>query len=459
MVKRGTQRPCAAILLACLAFAFVATGPSRAAVAVQQLFTNPDTQDQDDMCIWLHPTDPALSTVITSDKYAGAIFVYDLEGNLLQSLASPFPGNIDVRYGALLGGDCMDVVAFNDRDELALRVYAVDPVTRSLSRIDDGTIMTGSNYGFTLHRGEDGSLYGITGPSAASALLRQFRLFDDGTGQVDGTATGWQFQEGRVEGMVADDATGYVYLAEEDIGIWRVSLTDDTDKVMIAAVGDASGLTADVEGLTIYKGADGTGYLIASSQGSNEFIVYDRLPPHAPLGAFTIDGVGQTDGVDVLNIRLNDQFPQGIFTFHNGQDCCPTQAVRWEEIAAQLGGLTVDTESWHPRDTCGPLLAVSGTELNWTAVAPATSYDVIRGDLQGLHFLAGDYSAAQVDCLENDLEALTLAWGDAPASPGDGFWMLVRGVAPFGNLPWNSFGPALVGSRDDPPTAIGNVCP
>jgi len=62
--------------------------------------------------------------------------------------------------------------------------------------------------------------------------------------------------------------------------------------------------------------------------------------------------VGQTDGVDALNIRLNDQFPQGIFTFHNEQDCCPTQAVRWEEIAAQLGGLMVDTESWRRSATC-----------------------------------------------------------------------------------------------------------
>ena len=448
-----------AAVAVCLLLALTVANPSRAAVTSRQVFSTPGSLDQDDMCIWVHPSDPALSTVITSDKQAGRVFVYDLAGNLLQSIASPFPGNIDVRYGILLGGDCVDLVAFNDRDEQKIRVYAVDPTTRSLSRVDDGTIVTGPNYGFTLHRGEDGSLYGITGPKVFSPRLRQYRLFDDGAGQVSGAITGWQFQGRLVEGMVADDSAGYVFLAEENHGIWRVSTTDDTDKQRIATVGDSSGLTADVEGLTIYKGAGGTGYLIASSQGSDEFIVYDRRPPHAPLGTFSIAGVGQTDGIDVLNLSLNDDFPQGIFTFHNGEACCPVQATRWDEIAAQLGGLLIDTQAWHPRETCGPFLAVSDTELNWTAVDPATSYDLIRGQLEALHVLGGDFSAAQVDCLENDLEALAFSWADTPPTAGGGFWMLVRGVAPFGNLPWNSFGPALSGSRDDPPNAVGNVCP
>jgi len=41
-------------------------------------------------------------------------------------------------------------------------------------------------------------------------------------------------------------------------------------------MGEDGHLTADVEGMAIYRGANGAGYLIVSSQGSSEFMVYER---------------------------------------------------------------------------------------------------------------------------------------------------------------------------------------
>ena len=105
------------------------------------------------------------------------------------------------------------------------------------------------------------------------------------------------------------------------------------------------------------------------------------------------------------------------------------------------------------------MLTVAATDLAWTPVSPASSYDVIRGDLAALHGHGGNFGGMTIECLGDDLPALTLAWAAMPDTAGAGFWILVRGVGPLGNLPWNSFGPALSGSRDDPPTAIGNVCP
>jgi hypothetical protein len=125
---------------------------------------------------------------------------------------------------------------------------------------------------------------------------------------------------------------------------------DDSDKTMIASVGDQSGLQADVEGVTIYYAANSAGYIIASSQGADKFTIIERKPPHHPVGEFGISGVGSTDGIDVLNISLNETFSQGIFTFHNGASCCPVQAVRWEDIASEVGGLIIDTDYFNPRD-------------------------------------------------------------------------------------------------------------
>ncbi|HEX6811273.1 MAG TPA: phytase [Planctomycetota bacterium] len=82
-----------------------------------------------------------------------------------------------------------------------------------------------------------------------------------------------------------------------------------------------SRLTADVEGLAIYYGPGGSGYLIASSQGINTFVVHDRQPPHAYRFTFQIvanttlgiDGVTDCDGIDVLNLGPGSAFPNGVF--------------------------------------------------------------------------------------------------------------------------------------------------
>jgi 3-phytase len=323
---------------------------SIAVVPVVQTYSDGTDGDQDDMCVWVHPTNPALSTIISSDKENGTIYVYDLDGSVIQSFASPQPGNIDVRYGFGLGTSCVDLVALNERTEKKIRVYRVDPATRHLVRVDDGAIATPTgNYGFTLYRHADGRLFAHTGPDGSGSVISQYELVDNGGGQVAGAATGWQFDETTVEGMVGDDETGYIYLTEESGGVWRVSALDDTDKTLIAAVGDASGLTADVEGIAIYHAAGGTGYIIASSQGADKYTVLDRRPPHTPIGEFTLAGVGNSDGIDVLNLALGSQFPTGIFAVHNGADCCPIQAAHWSAVAADLPGLVVDTQSWDPR--------------------------------------------------------------------------------------------------------------
>lgn len=75
----------------------------------------------------------------------------------------------------------------------------------------------------------------------------------------------------------------------------------------------------DIEGLTLYYGADGNGYLIASSQGSDSYAIYDREGNNAYLTSFNIadgaltDGTSVTDGIDVLGFGLGEQFPYGIF--------------------------------------------------------------------------------------------------------------------------------------------------
>lgn len=98
---------------------------------------------------------------------------------------------------------------------------------------------------------------------------------------------------------MADPAHGLLYAGQEDVGIWRlrVELTGPpvlVDKVREfgvpgtyddvtgectpgAAPGyDGTRLAADVECLTLLQVPDGDGYLMASSQGDDTFVLYDR---------------------------------------------------------------------------------------------------------------------------------------------------------------------------------------
>jgi myo-inositol-hexaphosphate 3-phosphohydrolase len=328
--------------------------PAIAPASVQTLSSRirleaPDIDDQDDMCIWVHPSDPTKSTVVTSDKAANRLFVYDLAGEVIQEVQVPgMPGNIDLRYGLPLSGDRVDIVAYNDRDNAKVVVHRIDRTTRQLSRIDDGLIATGPNYGFCLYRSRvNGDCYAFT--TSEDGDVAQYRLEAVGD-RISGTLVRqWSFSS-KTEGCVADDEMAVVYFSQEKRGIWKVDAEPDapTTGVLIAAVGDASGLEEDVEGLTIYYAADGAGYLIASSQGSSDFRVYDRRAPHAFLHSFAVAGLGSTDGIDVTNVNLGPAFPSGLFAAHNGDRVPrPVELSAWEDV-----GLLVDTESWNPR---GPI--------------------------------------------------------------------------------------------------------
>lgn len=308
--------------------------------------------DQDDMCIWIHPSDPTQSTIITSDKDSNFLFIYDLAGNTLQSLPIPgSPGNVDVRYGFPFGNGRIDIVAFNDHADNLIEVYQVDPRSRWLTRIDNGAITSGPSYGFCLYRSPATNKYYALKTHRGHGKILQIELFAEADRVAGRLVREWMVNS-RSESCVCDDETGLAYYAEEDVGIWRIGAEPDAENSpqLIATVGDSSGLTADVEGLTIYYSIEGEGYLLASSQGASKFTIFERQAPHRPVGEFSIKGVNNTDGIDVTNVYLNDEFSQGVFVYAiGGKSPHGVGVTRWDRIADGAGGLIVDAQSWDPR--------------------------------------------------------------------------------------------------------------
>ena|SRR5439155_12100021 len=90
--------------------------------------------------------------------------------------------------------------------------------------------------------------------------VEHYELKDAGNGKVNGTKVRGIKLGSITEGCVADDELGFFYVAEERAGIWKFGAEPDAGETgqLVARMGE-NGLTADVEGLTIYYAAQGRG--------------------------------------------------------------------------------------------------------------------------------------------------------------------------------------------------------
>ena len=322
----------------------------------------PSSEDAaDDAAIWINPTDAARSTFIGTDKSGAGLAVYDLDGNELQYDDTVRPNNVDLRYGFGLGGSTVDLVGFSNRDGSTIGTYAVDRSTGLVQDVSAGTIeLSFSPAGFCFYQPSRGPVYGIV--VGTEGEVEQWELFDNGAGRVDGRLVRGFDVGTETESCTADDLLGDLYVSEEPVGIWKYGAEPgDGDARTLVDSSDGSGhLTADVEGLAIYQTTGGGGYLIASSQGSDEFVVYERRSG-GYLGTFeivdgSVDGVSNTDGIDVTNAPLGSGFERGLFVAQDGDNPGANQnfkLVPWERIANAFDpALEIDTD-FDPRGDGG----------------------------------------------------------------------------------------------------------
>lgn len=293
--------------------------------------------DQDDLCIWRNAKDPARSLIITSDKKANLIAVYTLQGELLQKLSVPKPGNIDLRNNIRSGDENLDVVVVNQRsDGWKLAVFVVNQETLRLERWDRDNLSTGPNYGLCLyHSRVSGLLHAVI--TSELGTIEQYALTIGAKGDVSMKRVR-EWKIGKSEGAVADDELGRLYISEEESGVWELGAEPDQPAPgeLVIRLGE-HGLKPDLEGITLLHRGEHKGYLLLSSQGQSRFFVFERMGSHRYLGDFGIDGVIDTDGIDVTGEPLGEDFPHGLFGCHNAATKrCSVWLVPWEKISKQL---------------------------------------------------------------------------------------------------------------------------
>lgn len=289
----------------------------------------------DDPALWVDPTNSASSLLIGNDKQ-GALVVYNLDGSLRQQITTgtKFWGNVDVRQQTQIGTQSLDVVATMNA---GLRLYTVEPSSRSLRPITDGTgtVPVGGGEGLCLY---DSSITGVLSVFVITRAgrVRQYEIHDsDGDGLLQATLRR-EFQVGsEAEGCLADDDVGAMYVSQEDVGLWRYGAepTAGNARTMVDAVQPSGRLAADVEGVTLVDLPGGGGYVIASAQyvanpKKSYFTVYSRAT-NAYVGAFqivagaTADGCERTDGITAYAGDLGAAYPSGIFVCQDNTNQLP----------------------------------------------------------------------------------------------------------------------------------------
>lgn len=306
----------------------------------------------DDPAIWADPINPANSLVIGTDKKAG-LNLYDMQGRVIQHLPDGKMNNVDLREGFMLGGQPVVLVTASDRTNKAVAIYRLDTEARRLINVADGVQPTGQGdpYGQCMYRSaRTGKTYVFINDS--NGEKRQWELVDAGNGKVRAVRVRDFAFSSQVEGCVADDASGLLFVAEEDVGLWRLSAEPDggSAMTMVALISENPALKDDMEGVGLYDLGGGRGYLVASSQGNDSYAVFRREGDQAYLGSFIVvadgargvDGVSETDGLDVTSRNLGPGFEHGAMVAQDGRNVLPGENqnfkyVPWTSIAEVLG--------------------------------------------------------------------------------------------------------------------------
>lgn len=301
-----------------------------------RLTLDPVQEDADDVAVWIHPTNPGFSLLIGNDKTAaptGGLYVYDLNGRIRQKLLGiDRPNNVDVEYGLRLDGRPVDIAVATERLQRRLRIFAIDPKSRTLRDVSGRTDVfvgeqgeQGAPMGISLYRRpRDGAIFAYVSPKEGptEGYLEVYRLVAS-KGKVDCVPvarTGRFSGQGEIEAIAVDDAAGVVFYADEGHSIRKIAADPDSPQFgkQLAEFGHRF-YQGDREGLAVYDLGDRRGYLLSSNQikGGSEVLVYDRRSPHALLGRLRL-GADDTDGLDCTSRPLPG-FPRGLLAVMNSE--------------------------------------------------------------------------------------------------------------------------------------------
>ena len=323
--------------------------PSPVAIIAPQAQTEPMARQgdaADDPAIWLS-SNPADARILGTNKKQG-LLVYDLQGKQTQLLEVGRLNNVDVRQHIRLGGKQVDLAVATQRDDNSMMLFTIDAegVVAEAGRFPTGLK---SIYGMCLYQPVSGGVEAFLNDK--DGTFQQYRIGLDGDAFTAKLLRSFKVAT-QPEGCVADDANARLFLGEETRGVWTTSADAAKADALSMVLPVGQHLTADVEGMAIYRkagSAPGTGYLVVSSQGDSSYVVLDAQAPYKVRGRFKvgfnlpagIDGTSETDGLDVTSANLGGAYAQGMLVIQDGYKRLPDgpqnfKYVAWADVAKAL---------------------------------------------------------------------------------------------------------------------------
>ncbi len=246
------------------------------------------------------------------------------------------PNNIDVGYGFPLGRTRIDLAVATERYANRLRIFRIDPDRRRLVDITDPE-------GSRVFRGEQGerampmgiALYQNPATGGLDAIvsrkagppqgyLHQYRLVPMRGGRV-----GVQFVRAfgafsgkeEIEAIAVDSELGYVYYADEQVGIRKYHANPDHPLAERELALFATHFRGDHEWIALYAPRAGEGYLLGVEQLEKNSLLhlYPRFGRQTePLRVVAL-GADSTDGLDACACYLGAPFASGIVVAMNSE--------------------------------------------------------------------------------------------------------------------------------------------
>jgi 3-phytase len=298
-------------------------------VETKAIKANNQDDAADDPAIWVNPADPSASLIYGSNK-KGGLAVYNLQGAEVAYYPIGNINNVDVLYDYPLDKSNITLVGCSNRSKQSIELFRIDPKDGALQDIAEGTLKMDSTkiddiYGFAFAKDlESGKSYAVI--NGKNGRLQQYEIIATDDGKLSLTLSREVQFDSQTEGMVADNEQGVLYVGEEGRGVWKLQLSPESGdkKSLLEGSGQTNpNIVYDVEGLTLYK-KDNTRYLFVSSQGNFSYAIFEGNGDNKYLKSFkivdaaSIDGVEETDGLDVVSDSLSEKFPKGLLVVQDG---------------------------------------------------------------------------------------------------------------------------------------------
>ena len=278
----------------------------------------------DDPAIWINKENTGNSLILGTNK-KGGVHVYDLEGNELQFIRAGYINNIDLRDNFSYKGKDVVLVAGSN---CTLNTIALFYIDKEKNRLSDTILNIKTDvalvYGICMYKSEvSGKFYVFI--NGEKGEIEQWEI-NSVNGGIEAEVVRNFVVSSRPEGMVADDKNGILFIGVEEEGVLKVKAEPENEFKNVWVHGsnpdNRTFISADIEGLAYFKLNDKT-YLLISSQGNFSYAIFEISNTDKYITSFTIvddkiDGAEETDGLEIYDGYINEQFPNGMLVVHDG---------------------------------------------------------------------------------------------------------------------------------------------